>query len=506
MRNTVTIDSIKEADVAKLIGLFEDGKEYGICLYVDGGFRPTTEGARAGFGVHGYIYENTLPKRGHGLKGHLNTVEGYKDSTAVSKDAGVKVLTYLDVSGSVHVQTNNVGELEAYIYGLRLLKCLDFHKSLKHIRVYSDSKYVIDSLTQGWADGWKDNGWKNSTGKQAANQEHWEEIFELRDYFAEDWDKIILTWVKGHFDFGNIRADYNATLAIFAGEGVKETTSVPEGYWETEYNQEKLLLESKMYYCPGYKPQMDENSDESTYLLFNPPSKMRDSQIGKRVSDVVGAVVRLNKPNRILDRVIQRCDDFAKKSYDVPMVVQLDTVLKKTNQLEILAGLIDRYVVSPSAPELRSISGETLIKVLKKPGLAYRLLDEFEVLLGVIESYEAEDEKVIRNEVDDVFYEKQIDKKGNVTLKMILPVEDSFTRTVKYWSKDGVKEADVKITIALDTPARRMFNAIAKQNPKISILTWFECDTIFRYGLLIETDEGLGLWAGIYSNSHIVSL
>ncbi len=53
--------------------------------------------------------------------------------------------------------TNNRMELTAVIRALSLLKepCI--------VDLWSDSKYVIDGLSKGWAKGWRARGWKKAT-------------------------------------------------------------------------------------------------------------------------------------------------------------------------------------------------------------------------------------------------------------------------------------------------------------------------------------------------------
>ena len=58
-----------------------------------------------------------------------------------------------EISGGEAETTNNRMELSAMIAGLEALKepC--------EVELYSDSKYVIDSITKGWVYSWKRNGW-----------------------------------------------------------------------------------------------------------------------------------------------------------------------------------------------------------------------------------------------------------------------------------------------------------------------------------------------------------
>lgn len=101
------------------------------------------------------------------------------------------ILVYMnykkEMSGGEKETTNNRMELMAAIEGLSALK-----EPCK-VKLVSDSKYLIDGLSKGWARSWRSKGWKKSDGKQALNIELWEKLLELEDYHDIEYE-----WVKGH--------------------------------------------------------------------------------------------------------------------------------------------------------------------------------------------------------------------------------------------------------------------------------------------------------------------
>lgn len=92
-----------------------------------------------------------------------------------------------ELSGGERSTTNNRMELIAVIEGLKALKepC--------EVTVTSDSKYVCDSITKGWAKGWQKRGWVKSDKTKAKNPELWEELLSLLDKH-----EVKIVWVKGH--------------------------------------------------------------------------------------------------------------------------------------------------------------------------------------------------------------------------------------------------------------------------------------------------------------------
>ena len=101
------------------------------------------------------------------------------------------VLVYGDVekelSGGEAKTTNNRMELSAAIAGLSALK------SPCEVELWSDSKYLVDAITEGWARSWKAKGWKKSDGKPALNPDLWEKLLDLLSVH-----KVTFIWVKGH--------------------------------------------------------------------------------------------------------------------------------------------------------------------------------------------------------------------------------------------------------------------------------------------------------------------
>lgn len=99
--------------------------------------------------------------------------------------------------------TNNRMELMAIIVGLEALKepC--------QVDVYSDSKYIVDAVNQGWAQRWKRNGWKRNKKEYAKNTDLWERLLALLNKH-----RVNLLWVKGHAGHAeNERCDQLAVAA-----------------------------------------------------------------------------------------------------------------------------------------------------------------------------------------------------------------------------------------------------------------------------------------------------
>ena len=92
-----------------------------------------------------------------------------------------------ELSGGERSTTNNRMELTAVIRGLQALK-----RPCK-VTVVTDSKYVADAVTLGWAKKWKAQGWMRNKKEKALNPDLWEELLTLLSVH-----EVTFSWVKGH--------------------------------------------------------------------------------------------------------------------------------------------------------------------------------------------------------------------------------------------------------------------------------------------------------------------
>ena len=108
-----------------------------------------------------------------------------------------------EIFGGQDNTTNNQMELFAAIEGLSVLTepC--------NVELFTDSKYVMDGITQ-WIQNWKKNNWRTAAKKDVKNKELWQKLDELINQHQVQWH-----WVKGHSgDAGNEAADLLANKGI----------------------------------------------------------------------------------------------------------------------------------------------------------------------------------------------------------------------------------------------------------------------------------------------------
>lgn len=111
--------------------------------------------------------------------------------------------TEKELSGGEAATTNNRMEMTAAIKALSALK------SSCHVDLYTDSKYVMQGITE-WIHDWKKRGWKTADKKPVKNADLWQELEEAASRHDVHWH-----WVRGHDGHVmNERADQLAVAAI----------------------------------------------------------------------------------------------------------------------------------------------------------------------------------------------------------------------------------------------------------------------------------------------------
>ena len=109
---------------------------------------------------------------------------------------------YKELSEGFAQTTNNRMELTAVIVGLEAVK-----RPNAEIILYSDSKYVVDSVNKGWV-----FGWERKNFEKRLNADLW-----IRCLAVYRRHRVRFVWVKGHADNPmNNRCDQLAVAAATA--------------------------------------------------------------------------------------------------------------------------------------------------------------------------------------------------------------------------------------------------------------------------------------------------
>jgi ribonuclease HI len=92
-----------------------------------------------------------------------------------------------EISGGFRLTTNNRMEIMAVVAALETLTkpC--------QVEVHSDSQYVVNAMSKGWAARWKANGWRRNKREMAINPDLWERLLGLCQT-----QEVEFRWLRGH--------------------------------------------------------------------------------------------------------------------------------------------------------------------------------------------------------------------------------------------------------------------------------------------------------------------
>lgn len=109
-----------------------------------------------------------------------------------------------EASGGFRSTTNNRMEIYAAIAGFEMLK-----QPCK-VTLYSDSQYLVDAITKGWAVKWKKKDWWLNNKERAKNIDLWQKLLPLCEAH-----QVEFRWVRGHAgNLENERCDQLSMAAL----------------------------------------------------------------------------------------------------------------------------------------------------------------------------------------------------------------------------------------------------------------------------------------------------
>ena len=173
----------------------------------------------------------------------------------------------LNLSRGYRRTTNNRMELMAAIAGLESTADL---ANGRRTEVVSDSSYVVNGISKGWAARWRANGWKrNKQGDMALNADLWARLLD-----ATEARNVAFRWVKGHAGHPqNERCDALAREASSLPKSKQLVDDVYEGASTGKNSPKSAAFESLMQSADAPpnedeppREDRDENVDTTTVL------------------------------------------------------------------------------------------------------------------------------------------------------------------------------------------------------------------------------------------------
>lgn len=503
--------------MTEVVNETEEPTKHTLVLYTDGGSRGGNPGF-SGWGIHGYLCVPKVLKKGSGHPTHVPTNYGYIRKSELSKVEGgyeVDVVKYFDEVGSFdHMASNNLAELTAALRAFEIANHLvSSGVPVGDVFLQSDSMYVIDGLNK-WVHGWLRSNWMRPDGERVKNADLWIKLLNASKELKAQGAHWTLQWVRAHNgEPGNERSDMFATIGVFIAYGseagkvtLKETD--PNGYWKTETERHPMLSFPVMFYNTD-----GVETSKGTYLLTN--TRMTDDQHGVRDGAVGYSIVVLEEPDSTIETVRAR-SAYVSSQYGRPGLMQLSVADLFNGKHNTVIDEYGSWVIKPLNTQKMDLVTPAadkvpLIREMKPVFACNRVLEAIEALNNIHEMGKQGAANIVMTDVTNIFYEKVKVKKGKseVVQMQLLPEYivgyQSKIMDVMYNTGTGIQIKEIKVILGTDILDRNALKRLEALEPEISILTWAESETCFRYATVIKAKGCIGIWSGYFSNYIFLS-
>lgn len=489
----------------------EQNKAVHVLFYTDGSSRPKNPGF-CGWGCHGYTYIKEPSKKGHGLANYIVTDKGYipKDNSNKNLDKQITITEYHDwCGGYLEGNTNNQGELMGFYHALK--RSLSLYESLSSITIYTDSKYVLNGVTE-WLEGWKQNNWVGSSGKPVANREIWEEIDDLLSVLRDKDIELRLEKVKAHSGhIGNMLADELASIGSnYSYYGISEPqyiTSSTTKYWKPDVYRHPLLGFKRVLFntVPKY------NTDNTLFAM----NHKKDEPINRKSATISYSVLKLPEIDSVLKTLMEFRYDLGSQ-YNTISIVDLDKLYKPHVYKRIQEhgklvfkpdnGNTIEYINNDVLGD--NVKNTIICTDIKQPAQAIEIIEKTAFMYDILNGLESGgdislpyDTEVI--DITEYFY--TTDRKGKTILR---PELDTASKKVVLKLKSSLVDSGItciiKLLLGKDILTRNSLKKIERDNPKISICLMKIAENALEYCTAVKTDNGSGVFIGYYTNTVLV--
>lgn len=469
----------------------------GLILYSDAGVKPNP--GFAGWGVHGYYYNLTEPKKGSGNPTAVPTLDGYvmKSSATTVKPIEVTPLVYVDGFGSVMPITNNAAEIVAATKAIQFAA----ERKIDKLTLFTDSDYVVKGVMER-LDKWASTGWVKADGQPIANTTQWQEMYESLNVLKDKEIAYDLRWIKGHNGhLGNTIVDNYATigrrLSASNIQKSKVALSPAEGYWSDPHERHPFIHHPCSYLTTAMASEVT-----GEYYLGNHGKD--DDVVGKRDADGAYAYIQLTKQDDYIELLKRKTLELATRD-DQLVMCRLDKLFERFT-LARLNRFDDDCLYQPN-PKFLSLNiseenekDEPITTELNPPRIAQRAIDSLAMLKGLLLDWKDNPQtELVGTDITDLLYE--VDSKGVTRLKACYTVGFTALDVVaKYGNKAEPKEINLSLAVGLDLPERNALKKLEKTKPRVTVITWRESDLAIRYATIVECQGDYGIWAAFYAN------
>lgn len=272
-------------------------------------------------------------------------------------------------------------------------------------------------------------------------------------------------------------------------------------YWEADKNIPPILTH-KWSYTLTNEIGLTQESNGVTYheYFLGDHAKSNDELdvLGKEDPETGFALVWMKEPCTVLDDIANLHKDLLwegrrmMERYEVIGMVNINTLTMPKTQFELRN--FGTGVFQPTDYNRRLVTGaEDLISLcLTPPKISYRILDIRDDFRQLLDTYMGSGRlaNVHYTDVTDYFV-----RDGKLT-----GVYGQTTDMLSFEMENHVGDKRrVQFIRGLDMPARAVIANAASNLKAIKLVAWPYSRLVYRYGMIVETDDAVGLWAAGYS-------
>ena len=406
--------------------------------------------------------------------------------------------------GALEPSTNNCAEIDAATMAIELA----IEAGVKYLMIGADSKYTLNGAVN--IEGYAKSGWKKSDGNLLKNIPKWERFYTKYQELLATGCQIYFMYLPGHSDNPhNDAADLNATRGIMLSQqGISERVvqrDTSETVKPAKYN--RLLKQSCWYLYSGQKEQ--PKSKDGRWVYSCGKHGPRDDWFGKRMSDTIHSVVFLKEQDPVLETLRKKHTQLANGIKGHVIHAKLDRILSGKMYQEITTYGCQYVRALTNAHDLNIVHANktVLMKDSNPIGLAYEGMDVIALLENRLEQYLQGD--YLPNQITDItkaIYSIETKKKKEVykIRDDIPPTEIAVKVPINYICDGKPGTADVTLAIGYELPVRGTLTSITSGKPKIVVFSWPEPSAGFRYAVIVEVGNDIGIWELPYANLRLV--
>lgn len=401
--------------------------------------------------------------------------------------------------GSILKSTNNRAEQQAAIEAIKYA----IELSLTSMEIRTDSKYVLKGATE-WHKGWIARNWIRADGTDVPNKDLWLELLELQKQFGHT---IKWTKVKGHSGIhGNDEADSLASRGnTLAANGIEEVyreisefSGKSKKTPKAKYN--RMISNSRLYFHSKEKAQLSECG---RHVYYTGSHGDEESYVGRRSADCIHSVVYLKESDPVLETVRRKHVTIAENELATLAIGRLDTILTGKIYSDILDVKEYTLLSTGRVPGISHVEGALLTYDHTPPIQGFVHLDDMASLEDTLVNYIKRAPGLVITDITDNLYNSSIKGKGK-NEHTVYKLRPELGVTVKSFQvpvnipNGGMQ--DVIFGLAHTSPSRNTLSALATMTPRVCVVTWPEGKRAFRYAVVIETDDDVGIWTAMHAN------